>query len=158
MRYLGNKQRLTSFIENVIHKYNIKGESFADLFSGTCAVGDYFKGRYTIIANDYMYYSKVISDAKILNNKAPSFKKFSEKFGASPYEYFNSKNYKPNKYFFVYQNYSPKGNRKYFTEINAIKIDGIRLDIEEFYKEGILNYKEYVFLLASLFRNLSSIF
>ena len=32
MRYLGNKQNLTSFIENVIKKYNIQGEVFADLF------------------------------------------------------------------------------------------------------------------------------
>ena len=65
MRYLGNKQKLTSFIEKVIEKHNIQGEVFADIFAGTCSVGDYFKGKYTIIANDYMYFSKVISDAKI---------------------------------------------------------------------------------------------
>ena len=48
MRYLGNKQRLTSFIENVIEKHNIQGEVFADIFAGTCSVGDYFKEKYTI--------------------------------------------------------------------------------------------------------------
>ena len=35
-------------------------------------------------------------------------------------------------------------------ESNSIKIDGMRLDIEEFYKEELIDYKEYVFLLASL--------
>ena len=52
MRYLGNKSRLTNFIEDVIIKYNITGETFADLFSGSGSVGDYFKDRYTILSND----------------------------------------------------------------------------------------------------------
>lgn len=150
MRYLGNKQRLTSFIENVIEKYNIQGEVFADIFAGTCSVGDYFKEKYTIIANDYMYFSKVISDAKILNNAPPVFKQFKKKFKVTPFDYLNSKVYNPTSNYFVFENYSPKGNRMYLTESNSIKIDGMRLDIEEFYKEELIDYKEYVFLLASL--------
>lgn len=66
MRYLGNKTKLLSFIENVINKYDIEGETFADLFSGTGSVGDYFKDKYKIISNDYMYFSKVISGAKLI--------------------------------------------------------------------------------------------
>ena len=38
----------------------------------------------------------------------------------------------------------------YLTEENALKIDGMRLDIEELYKNEILDEKEYSFLLASL--------
>ena len=150
MRYLGNKQKLTSFIEEVIKKYEIEGEVFADLFAGTCSVGDYFKDKYTIIANDYMYFSKLISDAKILNNTPPLFKEFIKKFKLTPFEYLNVKIYEPTDNYFVYNNYSPKGDRMYLTESNSIKIDGMRLDIEEFYKEGYIDYKEYVFLLASL--------
>jgi len=150
MRYLGNKQRLTSFIENVIEKHNIQGEVFADIFAGTCSVGDYFKEKYTIIANDYMYFSKIISDAKILNNTTPLFKKFVRRFNTSPFEYLNSQKYIPTSGYFVYHNYSPKGGRMYLNENNSIKIDGMRLEIEEFYKEGHVDYKEYVFLLASL--------
>ena len=48
MRYLGNKTKLLSFIESVINKHNINGEIFADLFSGTASVGDYFKDRYNV--------------------------------------------------------------------------------------------------------------
>lgn len=54
MRYLGNKTKLLDFINGVIEKYGIEGETFADLFSGTSSVGDFFKDKYTIIANDYM--------------------------------------------------------------------------------------------------------
>ena len=76
MRYLGNKSKLLLFIDDVINKYNIEGETFADLFSGTCSVGDYFKDRYRIISNDYMYFSKIIAEAKLLNKETPKFEKF----------------------------------------------------------------------------------
>ena len=68
MRYLGNKTKLLFFIEKVIDKYKITGDTFADLFAGTCSVGDYFKDRYKIIANDYMTFSAVISKAKLYND------------------------------------------------------------------------------------------
>ena len=86
MRYLGNKTKLLDFIDSVIKKYNIEGEVLADLFSGTSSVGDNFKDRYTVIANDYMGYASVIAKAKLLNNGIPNFSKFKKKYDASPYE------------------------------------------------------------------------
>lgn len=150
MRYLGNKSKLLGFIEEIIEKHHIEGESFSDLFAGTCSVGDFFKDKYQIIANDYMYFSKIISDAKILNTAIPSFKKFKKKYKSTPFVYLNSKEYVAKNNYFVLNHYSPKGNRMYFNESNATKIDGMRLDIEEFYKEEYINYKEYAFLIASL--------
>lgn len=150
MRYLGNKSKLIHFIDYVIDKYKIEGETFADLFAGTCSVGDYFKDRYRIIANDYMYFSKIISDAKLLNSKVPNFKIFRKEYGVSPIDYLNNKEYKAKENYFVYKNYTPEGNRMYLTESNGIRIDGNRIDIEEFYKQNLLDYKEYCFLLASL--------
>ena len=58
MRYLGNETKLLTFIEKVIDKYKIEGETFAELFAGTGLVGDYFKGKYTVYSNDYTYFSK----------------------------------------------------------------------------------------------------
>lgn len=157
MRYLGNKTKLLNFIENIIKKYKIEGNIFADIFSGTCSVGDYFKSNYKIISNDYMYYSKVISKAKLLNNSIPSFSKFHKKYKISPFELLNNKKYTPQDNFFIYKNYTPIGNRMYITEENAIKIDGIRLDIEDFYESGIIDDKEYFFLLASLIESVPRI-
>mgnify|MGYP000166961111 FL=1 len=74
MCYLGNKTKLLTFIEKVIDKYKIEGETFADLFAGTGSIGDYFKGKYTVYSNDYMYFSKVISEAKLSNFKTPDLK------------------------------------------------------------------------------------
>lgn len=150
MRYLGNKTKLLDFIEKVIRKYNIQGNIFADLFAGTASVADYFKDRYQIIANDYMGYSAIIAKAKLLNCDIPEFERFKDEFGCSPFEWLNNKKYVPNKDYFIYNNYTPVGNRMYFQEENAIKIDGIRIDIEELYKNGVLNEAEYSFLIASL--------
>lgn len=150
MRYLGNKTKLLSFIDSVISKYKIKGEIFADLFAGTCSVGDHYKNRYKIIANDYMTFSSIICKAKLLNKKIPNFQNFKKQYKESPFVILNNKIYSPQKNYFIYQTYTPQSNRMYFSEVNASKIDGMRLDIEEYYKNSIINEKEYYFLLASL--------
>ncbi len=150
MRYLGNKTKLLKFIENVIKKYKIEGEIFADLFAGTCSVGDYFKDKYTIIANDYMSFSGIICKAKLLNKGVPEFKNFKKVYEKDPFTFLNNKKYTRQANFFIYKNYTPQSDRMYFSEENAIKIDGIRLDTEEFYKNSLINEKEYNYLIASL--------
>ena len=123
MRYLGSKVKLLEFIQETIIKYNIIGNSFCDLFAGTASVSDYFKGQYEIIANDFMYYSYVFSKAKLLNNTKPNFERFVREYNRDVFEWLNSQTYTPNEDYFIYYNYSPKGNRLFFTEYNAIKID-----------------------------------
>ena len=91
MRYLGNKSNLVHFIDEVIQKYNIEGEIFADLFAGTCSVGDYFKDRYKIIANDYMKFSSIICKAKILNHQIPKFDDFTKLYKVNPFTWLNNR-------------------------------------------------------------------
>ena len=114
------------------------------------SIGDYFKGKYTVYSNDYMYFSKVISEAKLSNFKTPDFKEFHKKYGVSPFEWLNKKQYKTEKSYFTYNNYTPLADRMYFTEDNALNIDGMRLDIEELFHEGYISKAEYSYLLASL--------
>lgn len=152
MRYTGNKTRLLPFIEEVIKKHKITGEVFADLFAGTGAVGDYFKKEYTIISNDFMYYAFVINQAKIKNQTIPSFSRFYRAYGniETIFDYFNHKTYTTNEHFFLYHHYTPQANRMFFTETNAEKIDGVRLEIDRLYKDQLLSENEYMYLLASL--------
>lgn len=121
MRYLGNKTKLLNFIDKVIDKYNIEGTIFADLFAGTGCVGDFFKDKYKIISNDFLYYSYILNIAKLQNPKKPSFTKFRKKFGIDIYNWLNNLKFKPNKSFFFYYNYTPKGNRMFFTEKMVLK-------------------------------------
>lgn len=155
MRYLGNKTKLLPFIERVIDKYQIEGEIFADLFAGTGAVGDFFKDRYTIISNDFLYYPSVFNRAKLMNNKKPEFEKFQKQYNMDIFDWFNKQIFSPNDYYFVYQNYSPVGDRMFFTEENAIQIDGIRIKIEELLLGNLLEDNEYYFLLASLLESVT---
>lgn len=150
MRYLGSKVKLLEFIRGTIIKYNIVGNSFCDLFAGTASVSDYFKGQYEIIANDFMYYSYVFSKAKLFNSAKPNFDKFVREYNRDVFEWLNSQTYTPNEDYFIYYNYSPKGNRLFFTEYNAIKIDGVRFAIENLNERNLLTENEYFYLKASL--------
>ena len=155
LRYLGNKTRLLAFIESVIEKYNIQGKTFGDLLAGTGSVGDYFKNKYEIISNDFLYYSYAINRAKLENNKTPTFSKFIEKFEKNIFEYLNGMTFEPNNKYFIYNNYTPVGGRMFFTESNGLKIDGIRITIEELYKQQWIDEQEYFFLIASLIQSVT---
>ena len=155
MRYLGSKVRLLTCIQDVIDKYNIQGENFADLFSGTGCVGDFFKDKYNVISNDFLYYSSVMSKAKLLFCNKPSFRRFEKKYKGDIFEWLNTKEFIPNRTYFVYNNYTPAGDRMFFTEKNGIRIDGIRQTIEELLLEGVIDNNEYLYLLASLLESVT---
>jgi adenine-specific DNA-methyltransferase len=137
-------------INSVIVKEQIDGSVFCDLFAGSGSVGDFFKNKYSIIANDYLYCLSTINKAKLENKSTPKFLRFIKQFGVDPFQYFNNKQFQVNSQYFITNNYSPKGNRQFFTEVNAIKIDGIRIEIDELYKNLVIDDRERNFLLASL--------
>lgn len=157
MRFLGNKKRMLGNIQYVIDINNINGEVFCDLFAGSGSVGDYFKDKFKIISNDYLYFSSLINKAKLSNNTIPNFSNFIEKFGQNPFDYFNSKTYIADSQYFIANNYSPLGGRQYFSVENAIKIDGIRIEIETLYKDFVLSTNEREFLLASLIESVMGV-
>jgi len=155
VRYLGNKTRLLSKIDEFLRENNVNGKIFCDLFSGTGAVSDFFKGRFNIIANDYLKYAEVLTKAKVENSKAPDFKRFKSKYLINPFEYFNNSEYTLESDSFIAHNYTPIANRKFLTTENGIKIDGIRKEIESLYNSKLLESNEYFFLLASLIESVT---
>ncbi|SCU44041.1 modification methylase FokI [Mammaliicoccus lentus] len=157
MRYIGNKNRILNHIDKLIKDKQIEGGIFADLFTGTGSVADHFKDRFEIITNDLLYYASVFSEAKVNFADIPNFAEFQKKYSMSPFDYWNTYNFSEEPYGFISLNFSPIGNRKFFKEKNAIKIDTIRFQIEECRKKGILNQKEYIFLLASLLESVMGV-
>lgn len=154
MRYIGSKTKIVDQIENLINnlKINKNNFTFFDAFSGTATVGNYFKSKFKIIANDNLYASYVITQAKL---NTPDLK-FS-KLNLDPFEVFNdiSNQYKG----FVYENYSPGGDagRMYFSEENAARIDYIRMTIEEWLNKEKIDRKEYYYLIACLLESISKV-
>lgn len=154
MRYIGNKTKIVNQIDSLIKKLNLDENNFTfcDAFSGTATVGNYFKSKFKIIANDNLYASYVITQAKL---NTPDLK-FS-KLNVDPFEVFNDVN---NQYKgFIYENYSPGGSagRMYFSKENAARIDYIRKTIEDWLKNELIDKKEYYYLIACLLESISKV-
>jgi len=157
MRFLGNKTRLLENIKNVISENGIEGNTFCDIFAGSGSVGDFFKSKYKIISNDYLYSLSIINKAKLLNKNIPTFSNFIKAFKKDPFEYLNSKKYEYESQYFITKNYSEMGNRQYFSKENSLKIDGIRIGIEDFYRDKFISEAEYAYLLASLIESVMGV-
>ena len=153
MRYIGNKNRILNYIESLINdkKINKENYTFCDAFSGTATVGNYFKDRFKIIANDNLYTSFVMSNARL---NTPDLKFV--KLGKDPFIIFNNENNKLHG--FIYKNFSPGGSeRQYFSEDNAARIDYIRTKIEKWYNEDKITKNEYYYLIACLIESVSKV-
>ena len=144
MNYIGSKLKLSNFLEESIKKTvgDIKEATFCDIFAGTGIVGRRFKTMTKkVIANDIEYYSYVLNRNYIGNNRA--FEKDSLLGILNQMEGVKG---------FIYQHYSlgGHGERQYFSDTNAMKIDGVRQTIEHWREEGRIDEDQYFFLLASL--------
>lgn len=153
MRYIGNKNKILNYIETLINdkKINKENYTFCDAFSGTATVGNYFKDKFKIIANDNLYTSFVMSQAR-LNTPDLKF----ELLDLDPFKIFNDENNKLKG--FIYKNFSPGGsNRQYFSSDNASRIDFIRTKIEYWYNHDKLTRNEYYYLIACLIESVSKV-
>ncbi len=166
MKYIGNKQRLLDFIDDVVKKEKLpKKGTFFDIFTGTTNVAQHYKKKgYKIITNDFMTYSYVFQSVYIKTNKYPGFRKLlSSKYFKDINNSFNDKkeplkivigylNKLSGKKGFMFKHYAPGGEykRQYFSNKNAIKIDVTRNQIDKWNKEGLLSDTEFNILLASL--------
>ncbi len=155
MRFIGSKNLLLEEIKIIIQK-NIKKDVkvFCDIFSGTASVARFFKNDYKILSNDLLFFSYVIQKAIIGNNKRPKFIKL-KKNGVEPFKYLNEVVIDLSQFKeapFIFENYSPnkKSERCYLSNENALKIDFIRQQIEEWKQKNLINENEYYYLLAAL--------
>ena len=145
MRYIGGKALLTDEILKIIRDKTKDVNSVIDIFSGSGVVSmSLKKERYQVYANDFLFFSYVLSKGTLEMNEKPAFKdlKISDPIG-----YLNDLKLED---CFIYQNYSPNEScqRMYFQNKNAIKIDMIRQQIEAW--KSCLTEQEYYYLLGAL--------
>ncbi len=154
MRYIGSKAALLEQIEAVIEENTTgKEQVFCDLFSGTAVVAKYFKQKYRVISNDFLYFSYVLQKAAIENNEKPAFQKLNKIGIQDPFKFLEESTCSHiGENYFITQNYSPGDgcSRMYLSNKNAVRIDFIRTTIEAWKKEGLLSEGEYYYLLAGL--------
>lgn len=167
MRFIGNKTKLLSYINDILSKHDaLPGNHFFDFFAGTASVGKYFKEKgYIVSSSDILYFSYVLQRAYIGNTGQPEFKELlnvlpeirSAKLIHSNYElvldYLNDI---PGEEGFIYQNYTEEGTkdspqkRMFFKGDNGKRIDAIRRTIEEWHVNAFINEDEYYVLLATI--------
>jgi adenine-specific DNA-methyltransferase len=167
MNYIGSKTKLTNFISNSIQEFT-NGEmgQICDLFAGTGTIGAEFKSKgYSVISNDIQYYSFVFNQYLIeCNSQNTTFANLKVVLGLETideiFSYLNKLNGKEG---FIYSNYCPSGlnnqehNRTYFTDINGLKCDAIRDQIESWFKDNCINKHEYYYLLSCLLESIDKV-
>ena len=137
-RYIGNKYKLADWIFSILNK-ECSGDSFADIFAGTGAIGAIASKHFNkIILNDFLYSNNTIYKAFFKKGRWSPNKL---KSIINDYNNINSKNLTSN-YF------SKNFGKKYFSKSSAKVIEFIRQNIEDNKKD--FTEKEYHILIASL--------
>lgn len=118
-RYLGNKFKLLTFIEEILANKCPNFESLCDIFAGTGVVGSYFNKAHTrIISNDILTSNYVCLSAFLKTSV------FDEQVIEKKIAYLNSLDCTDENYF------SQNFGGTYFTHENARKIGNIRQTID----------------------------
>jgi adenine-specific DNA methylase len=138
-RYLGNKNSILDFIDNIIKSEVGNFDSLCDIFSGTGVVSNHFNNKNNqIISNDLLYHNFISLNAFLNPDNYDNDKllKLINELNAvkTDKENYFSKNF---------------GDRYYSIE-NAKKIGFIREKIRELFIEDKINLKEKFILLTSL--------
>lgn len=121
IRYMGNKNKLLDFIIPEIIKYSKQDDIICELMAGTNCVSYALKDKRKIYTNDIQYYSYIISNALIKNNK---YTINSESAIADLKEKYDL-NFKKHFFRFFEKSYSDT----YFSANQCIEIDSIRYAI-----------------------------
>lgn len=134
MRYLGNKESITSKIKEIIlSKVKIQPETIIfDAFCGTGSVSNAFKDTCNIVINDNLNCATTYAYGRMVAANCTF-----EQLGFDPFVFLNSTDEVIEGFFF--KTYSPGGSsRMYLTEKNAGRVDYYRQTIESWYKENQL--------------------
>lgn len=165
MRFIGNKENLLNHLASKIDSTGITKGTFCDFFSGTTSVGRFFKQKgFRIISSDLLYFSYVLQNAYIKNNKEPDFKKLLRVIKAEPSTLFETPLMQVLFYLnnlkevggFIFKNYTLEGTkgqkyqRMFFSSKNGKRIDSIRQMIEKWENKKLITNNEYYILLACL--------
>lgn len=150
LNYIGSKFPLLDWLlealTTVVGIDSLVGVRVADLFAGTGIVSYFFRTHgATVLSNDAEMYSAIIAHAMTRSVYTPRCAELIAALNAEDGEIQG----------YITTHYSPVGDRLFFTEANAKRIDFLRHRIEELRSE--LSHDEVQFLLASLLVSADSV-
>jgi adenine-specific DNA-methyltransferase len=173
MRYLGNKDSLLTFIDQVLEMHGAVSTParplcVCDPFTGTTSVARHLKRQdWRAVTGDIMAYSFAFQHAYIALNEAPTFAGLVNAGVLDPglnlampvQRVFAHLNNLRGVEGFCYWNYSPDGpeGRRYFTAANALRIDAIRREINQWWDMSWLTESERYLLVSALIEAVSRV-
>ncbi len=173
MRYLGNKDSLLTFIDQVLAMHGAASArvaplSVCDPFTGTTSVARHLKRQdWRVVSGDIMAYSFALQHAYVGLNEAPAFAGLLDAGVLDPqlnlpvplHRVIAHLNNLRGVEGFFYWNYSPDGHegRRYFTAANALRIDAVRQAINWWQEMGWLTEAERYLLVAALIEAVSRV-
>ena len=159
IRYLGSKARVLDDLAPLIGEPDAHAGRFVDAFSGTGVVASMAADLgWGIHVNDHLRCAKLLSIARML---AASDVAFSDLGGYQ--EAVASLNRAVPMHGFLWREYSPASARRaprprrYFTEENAARLDGMRNQIRAWHSTSVISSAEGDLLLADLIETASSV-
>jgi len=161
--YIGNKRRLIPFLYENIYSLIVSDKNIktaVDLFAGSGCVGRIFKSLdLKVYANDWEYYSYILNYAHLYISPSDTAKMFAHTGGLkNTINMLNDTTTIDDSDLYISKFYAPLDDnnpdivneRMFYTNYNARRIDIIRHNTEELYKNRAINKKEYYYLIASL--------
>lgn len=149
-RYIGSKARLLEQISNYIGPW--KQGHFVDAFCGMGSVAELAAAHgWPVRLNDHLSSATTMAAARLVFGNSSLLRKVGGYASA-----IDQLNEVPGRKGFIYREYSPASTakagleRRYFTPLNAAKIDGIRNRIREWSEDGRINKREEMLLIADL--------
>ena len=156
-RYIGSKARVVTQIAE--HLGSPKGRVFVDAFCGTGAVAEMAAKRgWAVRVNDQLQSATIMATARLLSAIETPFQQL------GGYEAAIARlNEEPGFKGFIWGEYSPASTakvgleRRYFTESNAQRIDGVRARIRKWRSANAIDAMEESLLIADLLAALNRV-
>ena len=159
IRYLGSKARIIDELAMLIGTPDAEAGRFVDAFSGTGVVASIAADLgWNVHFNDHLCCARLLSSARMLATSDVSYAALGGYFGA-----IDCLNAAEAVAGFLWREYSPASiehaprPRRYFTEKNAGRLDGMRALIREWRKESMISSTEEGLLLADLIEAASAV-
>lgn len=151
-RYIGSKTRVVGSIIEYIGAPKSKNARLVDAMCGTGIVAyEAARAGWPVVINDRMKNAVVMSEARLFSSKEAAFESLGgyqaviDKLNAAaPVEGFIWREYSP-----ASINFTPH-ERRYFTEENAKRVDGVRAQIAKWHRDNAITEQEHTLLLANL--------
>ena len=159
IRYLGSKVRVLDALALLIGEPGAAAGRFVDAFSGTGAVASVAADLgWDVHVNDHLRCAKLLSSARMLAAADVSY----ADLGGYP-RAIEQLSAAPDTHGFLWREYSPASAghaprpRQYFTEENAARLDGMRVQIRRWRATSVISSAEEGLLLADLIEAASAV-